>query len=165
MDEPHAPQLRARSRPPAAAPPTRVTDPALVRGFRTPIRGHVFAARPPGGAVPAGRVRLVREPHNPVDPWAVAVWTAEGVPWRLGYLDRSVAARVAPALDAGARIDGRLDGWVEAPGGWQRPLVAVADRCRATAPPGGHQGRSASRWGRPPGVTRRAVAGPRVPGR
>lgn len=48
---------------------------------------------------PGDRLHLVREPENPHDPNAIQVW------WRnsamLGHLLRSVAAEVAPLLDAG----------------------------------------------------------------
>lgn len=135
-------------------------DPALTRGFRTPVRGHAFAARPPGAAAPAGRVELVREADNPVDPWAVAVWSTTGVPWRIGYLDRNVAARLAPVLDAGGRLLAHVEGWVEASGGWQRPLVSVAPAVSARRPMD-HGGL----WGRPPGVTRRIVGGAPARGR
>ena len=143
--------------------PLAPADPGLARGFRTPVRGHAFAARPPGGADPDGGLRLARERHNPVDPWAVAVWTVEGVPWRIGYLDRTVAARLAPALDAGAALGACLEGWIEAPGGWQRPLLAITDRGavrrtathRMSADVPVHGG--GRLWGRPPGVTRRTL--------
>ena len=98
--------------------------------FRTPVRGHVFAARPPDAPPPAPgqRVALAREPHNPADPLAVAVWlrAGEASPWRIGYLARDVAARVAPRLDEGVEVEARLDGWVPEPERrWQRPVLAV----------------------------------------
>lgn len=100
-----------------------------LRPFATPVRGHAFAARPPGGA-DLRRTSLVlrREPDNPADPWAVAVWAdGGGRPWRVGYLDRGVAARVAPRLDAaGGRLPAAFDGWWDEPGGrWRRPVVRV----------------------------------------
>jgi hypothetical protein len=145
------------ARPPAGrvrrAPRPRAED------FRTPVRGHVFAARPPDALAPtAGHpARLVRELDNPRDPLAVAVWSATGPPWRLGYLDRAVAARLAPRLDAGERLQVELAGWIEAPGSaWQRPLLRVVvdeagGRHEAAAAPSGL-------WGRPPGVTRRVLS-------
>lgn len=49
--------------------------------------------------LPGDRLQLVREPENPHDPNAVQVW------WRnsamLGHLPRTVAAEIAPLLDAG----------------------------------------------------------------
>ncbi|MEX1177950.1 MAG: HIRAN domain-containing protein [Nitriliruptor sp.] len=92
------------------------------------MRGHAFAARPPG--LPArevgGAVRLVREPDNPRDELAVAVWAAAPAPWRVGYLDRAVAARLAPRLDDGQRFRASLEGWIDAPGSrWRRPLLRI----------------------------------------
>ncbi len=126
------------------------TEPSL-RAFRTPVRGHAFAGHPSGAASLRGgeAASLVREPANPADPLAVAVWVdAGGTPWRVGYLDRGVAARLAPRLDRGARLSARIDGWVTEPDGrWHRPLVLVVPE----SPPVGV-------WGRPPGVLRRRVA-------
>lgn len=150
--------------------------------FRTPVRGFSFAAPPPGTDVPrpGAAARLVREPANPRDPLAVAVWTTDGVPWRIGYLDRAVAARLAPRLDAGQRFLAELAGWVEAPGAvWHRPLVRVATAATdepsdtdaagdappargAGAPADGRGARRATGpgvWARPPGSSRR-VLGP-----
>lgn len=100
--------------------------------FRTPVRGHAFAACPGGGAGPApgAHAELRREPDNPRDPCAIAVWlgTGEnaGSPWRIGYLDRAVAARLAGMLDAGERIEARVDGWwAEPEGRWKRPVVVL----------------------------------------
>jgi hypothetical protein len=141
-----------------AAPRLRRTPTADVAVFRTPVRGHAFAARPPGGHDPGpGRpARLVREPDNPRDPLAVAVWADGGIPWRVGYLDRVVAARLAPRLDAGQRFVVELDGWVDAPGSaWRRPLLrvtALATPSRPEAPP------PDGLAGRPPGVRRRVLA-------
>jgi hypothetical protein len=154
-----------------------VPSSARLRAFRTPVRGHAFSAVPPTEAPAPGQpAELTREPGNPADPWAVAIWTGStgGGRWRVGYLDRGVAARVAPRLDAGARIAARVDGWVEEPEGrWRRPLLLLlpeppADRARDD---GGHDGRGSaarrvtrtaeparpSTWGRPPGVRRRQL--------
>lgn len=153
--------------------------------FRTPVRGHAFAAAPAGARPRPGQPgRLVREPANPADELAVAVWVDEGErSWRVGYLDRAVAARIAPRLDAGARLAASLEGWVAEPEGrWHRPLVLV--RPEPGEPiPGGHApddsgGPSASHaggrrlaaeaaagyatdglWGLLPGVARRTVFG------
>ncbi len=93
------------------------------------MRGHAFAARVPGAAdpTPGQLARLVREPANPADRYAVSVWIAGATgKWRIGYLDRSVAARIAPRLDRGARIAAKIDGWTAEPDGrWQRPLVVL----------------------------------------
>jgi hypothetical protein len=132
--------------------------PGALRAFRTPLRGHAFAAAPPGAA-PVGpdlRARAVREPDNPADPLAVAVWVSprdgSGPPWRLGYLDRVVAARLAPRLDDGAPIAVAIEGSVPEPEGrWQRPVVRV----EVGASP--ERSRDGGLWGRPPGVARRTV--------
>jgi hypothetical protein len=143
--------------------------------FHTPVRGYAFAAVPlPQTAVmEAGTpVVLLREPENPADPLAVAVWLLEaGRPrWRLGYLDRTVASRIAPRLDAGAKVGAELDGWVEEPDGrWRRPLLYLrpsdapgptgtdaAGSDVASEEPGGGRRRTSLRR-QPPGVRRRRV--------
>lgn len=135
------------------------------------MRGHGFAARPPGAPPPppGAAAELVREPDNPADPLAVAVWTVEARPWRLGYLDRAVAARLASRLDAGLHYRAELAGWVEAPGGrWRRPLLRVVSDAATDDPAdawtdvavGAPSARGANRadlWGRPPGSSRRVV--------
>lgn len=139
--------------------------------FHTPVRGYAFAAVPPPRSAVLERgtaVVLLREPENPADPLAVSVWLLEGERprWRLGYLDRTVASRIAPRLDAGEHVDASLDGWVEEPDGrWRRPLlhlrsrpvVAAADggASRSGAAGGALSGRSLRR--QPPGVQRRRV--------
>jgi len=136
--------------------------------FRTPVRGYAFAAVPPpvGATLDVGaELSLLREPANPADVLAVGVWLTEaGEPrWRLGYLDRSVAARVAPRLDAGVEVRAVLDGWVSEPDGrWERPLVHVTLGPGPAAIVGAERvdpKRSLRR--RPPGVRRRRVRTPR----
>jgi hypothetical protein len=126
------------------------------RPFRTVVRGHAFAAAPPGADAldPGLSARAVREPDNPADPLAVAIWAQPGegaaAAWRIGYLDRVVAARLAPRLDAGVRVEVEVEGLVPEPDGrWQRPVV----RLRLEEPA------RSGLWGRPPGVTRRPVRG------
>jgi hypothetical protein len=143
-----------------------------VLSFHTPVRGYAFAAVPPPADASlehGAEVVLLREPSNPADPLAVGVWLVHaGRPrWRLGYLDRTVAARIAPRLDAGAEVEGAIDGWVEEPEGrWRRPLLSLT--LRAAAPtdqedPAGEGGVAADGHGRrrlarmPPGVARRRV--------
>jgi len=108
-------------------------------------------------------VMLLREPENPADPLAVGVWLLEdGRPrWRLGYLDRTVASRIAPRLDAGADVRAVLDGWVEEPDGrWRRPLLhlqtVTAPDVASEGGPGVLRGRTSLRR-QPPGVRRRRV--------
>jgi hypothetical protein len=150
--------------------------PVRIRPFRTPVRGHAFAPRPPeldDDGVVDTPVELRREPANPADPLAVAVYAvgALGAPWRVGYLDRSVAARLAPRMDRGASFRGRVDGFVGEPDGrWVRPLVLVlpddgpAEPGSAAAPGGAAAASSAATpatptglWGRPPGSRRGPV--------
>lgn len=105
--------------------------------FRTPVRGYRFAARPPGADHPhAGRrVLLHHERGHPVDEWAVAIWTRseDGIPWRIGYLERSVAARIGPRVRRGDRITGEIVGWMTEPDGrWRRPVIEV-DRAELDA--------------------------------
>lgn len=134
--------------------------PDSARRFRTPIRGHAFAGPAPEEALVPGRpVELIREPANPADPLAIAIWSddGEGRRWRLGYLDRTVAAQLAPRLDAGVEVTAVLEGWIEEPDGrWERPLVRLE-----IAPTTGDVDRPdtvrATVWGRPPGVRRRRV--------
>lgn len=129
--------------------------------FRTPVRGHSFAARPPDAEAPrAGQAaRLVRESGNPRDELAIAVWVGgRSGPWRIGYLDRAVAARLAPRLDhAGLRLDVRVTGWQPEPDGrWQRPVVELvpvtgSGDAPAVAP------EASGRRGEPPRSTVRTV--------
>ena len=138
---------------PQATPPART--------FRTPLRGHAFAGPTPPEALETGRgASLVREPRNPADPLAIAVWVEDGQgrPWRIGYLDRTVAARIAPRIDAGAEVAAVIEGWLEEPGGrWERPLL------RLEVTPGPSEGTRPPEtvhvevWGRPPGVRRRRI--------
>ncbi len=135
--------------------------------FRTPVRGYAFAAVPPPrrAVLDAGTpVALLREPENPADPLAVGVWLVEdGRPsWRLGYLDRTVASRIAPRLDGGVAVDAVLDGWVEEPDGrWRRPLLHVRPAVDGGgAPDVAAEGPPVSRptlRRQPPGVRRRRV--------
>lgn len=132
---------------------------ARVLPFLTPVRGHAFASTPPGDPAPVRRGRpasLVREPDNPADRWAVAVWaTGSGTPWRIGYLERAVAARLAPRMDAGEPATATLAGWWDEPQGrWRRPVVAVE------VEPAGRVRRPSVRsriWSRPPATITRPV--------
>lgn len=98
--------------------------------FRTPVRGYRFAARPPGAdhPQPGQGILLHHERGHPVDEWAVAIWTRsqDGTPWRIGYLDRSVASRIGPRVQQGRRITGEVVGWMTEPDGrWRRPVIEV----------------------------------------
>lgn len=128
--------------------------------FLTPVRGHAFAGPPLDPPAPVGHgapARLRREPDNPADDLAVAVWAVgEGTSWRIGYLERAVAARLAPRLDTGMQVTATLAGWWDEPHGrWRRPVVALepagAPRLRPdTTAPGGV-------WSRPPASVTRPV--------
>lgn len=143
--------------------------------FRTPVRGHAFAPRRPESPDPSPgeTAELVREPANPADPHAVAVWVGEGPErWRIGYLDRGVAARVAPRLRNGVVLSARIDGWTPEPQGrWRRPVVLL--RAEPSDPAGARPGSPRAGpgapppgvWGRPPGVRRRPVPTGARPGR
>lgn len=136
--------------------------PTSLPAFHTPVRGYAFAAVPPPrtAVLDAGTpVALIREPDNPADPLAVGVWLVEdGRPrWRLGYLDRTVASRIAPRLDAGVEVDAVLDGWVEEPDGrWRRPLLHLRPSLGEGPPRGADAARRSLRR-QPPGVQRRRV--------
>ncbi len=99
--------------------------------FTTPVRGHAFAGRPPGMVRrlhPGTPAVLVREADNPKDANAVGVWI-RGRPghWRIGYLERAVAIRLAPRLDRGVAMRAELGGWIPDPSGrWQRPTVRIS---------------------------------------
>lgn len=71
--------------------------------FNTKVVGVTFEGRQEllPGVRPGDRLRLVRDPRNPRDPHAIQVCTVEGR--QLGFLRASLAARLAPAIDAGAR--------------------------------------------------------------
>jgi hypothetical protein len=134
---------------------------ARLPSFRTPVRGHAFAPRREDtpAPVPGESAELVPEPANPADPQAIAVWAGHGDQRRrIGYLDRHVAARVAPRLRQGLVLSARVDGWTHEPEGrWQRPIVLLiaeqlpAECTRPSAPT------RRGVWGRPPGVARRTL--------
>lgn len=130
--------------------------------FLTPVRGHAFASPPPDAAAPVrhgAAARLRREPDNPADPLAVAVWAAgaDGGAWRIGYLERAVAARVAPRLDAGVEVAATLAGWWDEPRGrWRRPVVALQPAEVPQVRPATPTPRGV--WSRPPASVTRPVA-------
>lgn len=142
------------------------------RPFSTAVRGHAFAAPPPGAQKlsPGAPLKLCREPANPADPYAVAVWTVAGdaEQWRIGYLDRLVAARLAGELDRGTVRRAWVQGWLAEPAGrWQRPMIRIGEAASGTSPdqragdpprPRGRHAQGPGRvWGRQPGVRRRII--------
>jgi hypothetical protein len=98
--------------------------------FHTPVRGYRYAARPPRAEHPdpGQAAGLRREEEHPADPWAVGVWVRaeDGVPWRIGYLERAVAARLGPRLDDGLDVAVTVTGWTPEPDGrWRRPVIRI----------------------------------------
>ncbi|MDR7556394.1 MAG: single-stranded-DNA-specific exonuclease RecJ [Armatimonadota bacterium] len=71
--------------------------------FHTKVVGVTYAGRQAvvPRVQPGERLRLVREPSNPRDPYAIAVCRLDGT--HLGFLRARLAAHLAPAMDAGAR--------------------------------------------------------------
>jgi single-stranded-DNA-specific exonuclease len=71
--------------------------------FHTKVVGVTFDGRQ--AILPAVRpgefLQLIRDPGNPVDPHAIKVCLADGR--QLGFLRAALSARLAPAIDAGAR--------------------------------------------------------------
>ncbi len=167
MNTPHAPS----SAPTPAAVSTDTPTPAsprsaspargTLRPFHTPVRGHTFAARPSGGAhLDRSPLTLRTEPDNPADPHAVAVWAdGGGTPWRVGYLERAVAVRIADRVRDEGPLRARFAGWLEEPDGrWLRPLVRVADVLDATTTPDADVVPSTGLRALPPYATRRTTS-------
>ena len=48
---------------------------------------------------------LKREPDNPHDPNAISVWFLDD---RLGYLQKTVSEKLAPAMDAGKKLTAKF---------------------------------------------------------
>ncbi|MDI6772183.1 MAG: single-stranded-DNA-specific exonuclease RecJ [bacterium] len=71
--------------------------------FHTKVVGVTFEGRQATlASIRAGEaLRLVRDPRNPRDPHAIMVCLGDGR--QLGFLRAALAARLAPAMDAGAR--------------------------------------------------------------
>jgi single-stranded-DNA-specific exonuclease len=74
-----------------------------VPAFHTKVVGVTFEGRQAllPAVRPGERLRLIRDPANPRDPHAIKVCLADGRP--VGFLRAALAARLAPAIDAGAR--------------------------------------------------------------
>lgn len=72
---------------------------------------------------PGNALRLVREPNNPYDTNAVAVYDAEGQT-QVGYLPREHAERIAKRLDAGEELR-CLSMWETLDGRWRVALRAL----------------------------------------
>lgn len=74
-----------------------------VAAFHTKVVGVTFEGRQELLPLvsPGERLRLVRDPRNPRDPHAIKVAREDGQ--QLGFLRATLAARLAPSIDAGAR--------------------------------------------------------------
>jgi len=81
----------------------RLRDVDQAPAFHTKVVGVTFDGRQELlPAVRAGeRLQLARDPHNARDPHAIKVLLHDGR--QLGFLSASLAARLAPSIDAGAR--------------------------------------------------------------
>jgi len=73
--------------------------------FHTKLAGVTFEGRQGAltGLVPGAPLRLEREPENPHDPNACAVFDVHGS--QLGFLNRRLASVLAPVLDAGVAYE------------------------------------------------------------
>jgi len=90
----------------------RVRGPALVRGWNTWI-----------GLESGQPLLLEREPNNPKDANAILVRDLFGA--AAGYIERRVAAQVAPVMDSGVMVMAKIKrGVVHAPG-VNHPPVAM----------------------------------------
>lgn len=69
--------------------------------FPTKVMGVSFEGRQDrvAGLVPGLKLELKRQPDNPADPNAVAVWYGG---WQIGYLRKQIAKHLAPLIDGGA---------------------------------------------------------------
>lgn len=110
---------------------TRKTAPPLASPFSTQVVGVTHAEGYPDVHLAVGEVHaasrptwltLKREPHNEYDPNAIGVW------WdahKLGHLNRVIAFRMAPELDAGTEWLCRVE---EVAG--EGDLIGVSVRCK-----------------------------------
>jgi single-stranded-DNA-specific exonuclease len=75
--------------------------------FHTKLAGVSFEGRQDAiaGLRAGAELELVREPHNPYDPNAIAVRYG-GL--QIGFLSAGIAAHLAPAIDGGARYRARI---------------------------------------------------------
>ncbi|HUP91037.1 MAG TPA: HIRAN domain-containing protein [Solimonas sp.] len=86
--------------PPAHAAAPCAGSEAAIAGFRLYQGRALWPLLEPGAAL-----RLVREPANPFDALAVAVYWGE---FKLGYVARSAGCALAESLDRGARLQARV---------------------------------------------------------
>lgn len=86
-------------------PKSRTAYRAGLHSFQIQGTDHYEGAVKAGRFTPGAVVRLVREPDNPHDPNAIAVY-AERARNKAGYVPASQAKRLAPLLDAGVDLVG-----------------------------------------------------------
>ncbi len=150
--------------------------------FNTKVVGVTFEGRQEllPGVHSDDRLRLVRDPRNPRDPHAIQVCTLDGK--QLGFLRASLAAHLAPSIDAGARYSATataltgggdrawgLNIYVEREAPWTREAGEVdVERPAATTAPALHE-RLATALGRgrrvgdlPRGIAEQVEAGRRL---
>ncbi|MCF6280884.1 MAG: HIRAN domain-containing protein [Candidatus Polarisedimenticolaceae bacterium] len=68
-------------------------------------------------------LRLKREPHNPHDANAVAVWFMND---KLGYIPRNENSRLAALMDRGEKLEVRISKLLDEDDPWQRVRFSVA---------------------------------------
>lgn len=109
-----------RRRGPAARRPSRPPD----RRFRLAVAGESFGDRQKVIArLKAGDpVRLVPEPDNPHDPFAIRVEARGGM---IGYVPARNAARLASELDGGARVRATIERIARSGGGPAGVLLSL----------------------------------------
>lgn len=99
------PLAAALDRPAAAAPPAQAPAPAsalLLNRFS--IAGFQYYDGPPlmRRLKPGAQLKLVREPNNPHDPFAVEIYLDK---IKLGYVPRSDNKHLSRLLEQGAKLE------------------------------------------------------------
>ncbi|WP_162794462.1 HIRAN domain-containing protein [Nocardioides houyundeii] len=84
-------------------PKSRTAGRAGLHSFQIRGTSHYEAALKTGRFTPGAPVRLVSEPENPHDPYAIAVYAEEGRE-RSGYVPAAVAKRLTRLMDSGAEL-------------------------------------------------------------
>lgn len=111
-------------------------EPATTDPIRTRVAGVTFENRDGTPRQPFvkrakkdDRLALRREPDNPFDPNAIAVWWAdpEGLDHQVGYVPRALAALLAPLVDEGATLTALAIRAQKVPraGTWAKPVWAL----------------------------------------
>lgn len=99
----------------------------FIAGFRFHHGMHprVFESLAPGDPLV-----LIREPGNPFDPLAFALYTGEGA--RLGYLPRGVNEPIASMADQGVELRAVISAVDHSAEPWERVRVVVWAELRAS---------------------------------